>query len=233
MHYLYYINIGELYWPNLHCKKKFLPITEQNYIETFKYDQDKIRSLIGRMLLLYILKKHINFLPDTLPYFTYNKYKKPQIIHSLGGFNISHAGNWVICGYNTQGDIGVDIEQIAPINLADYREVLTPSESQSITHGKISKFFQLWTLKEAVIKADGRGFFLSPTSFEIPNPFKNNSQIMLDNKLWFLYSFLIDQNYYIAIASSLTFYKKIQIKQLYLNENELFPIELSVSQKRT
>lgn len=222
MNYLYFFNICKLTWSDIK-QKKILSIAEQHNIETYRLDQDKIRSLLGKMLLLYVLKKHNNYQNNVLPCFSYNEYKKPNIDFIQGGFNISHAGDWVICGYNTEGDIGVDIEKIVPVNFSDYREVLTASEYQRTQHDKTFNFFQLWTLKEAIMKADGRGIFLPATSIEIPTPFKNNTQIRINNTNWFLYSCLINKNYYLAVASITTLAaNNIYIKQLFLKGNGLF-----------
>lgn len=229
MNYLYFINIRELNWSAIKHQKKILPVFEQNHIEQFKFDQDKVRSLMGKMLLLYALKKQINYQADVLPSFTYNDYKKPKIDLMQGGFNISHAGDWVICGYNMHGDIGVDIEKIVPINIEDFRAILTDSEYQCAQHDKTFDFFQLWTLKEAIIKADGRGFYLLPTSFEIPKPFKNNTQITISNKTWFLYTTLIDRNHCLAIASNTIVKNNIKMKQVLFNENDLSQISLALN----
>lgn len=219
MNYLYFINIKNLTWLAIESRQKILPRMIQYQIEQFKFEQDKCRALMGKVLLLYILRAHEGYQAEVLPDFSYNRYQKPEIAGLNGGFNISHAGEWVVCGYNTQGSIGVDVEKIVPFNISDYREVLTANEYQYAINDTEFNFYQLWTLKEAIIKADGRGFFLSPKTFEIPYPFKSHVPIMVDGSNWFLYSTLIDSNYYLSIASATGTRNNIQFKQLFFGEN--------------
>lgn len=225
MNYLYIINVSKLSWLAIKSQKCILPEIMQNRIDEFRFERDKCFALLGKILLLYILKKHENYPANILPYFKYNDHKKPEIAVMKGKFNISHSGDWVICGYNTQGDIGVDIEKITPINISDYQEIFTNKEYQRAINTTTFDFFQLWTLKEAIIKADGRGFFLPPNSFDIPFPFENYIQINVDQKNWFLYSELINENHYLSIASATTLQNNLQLKQLFFNDEWLLRCE--------
>lgn len=202
MNYIYCTSIKGLEWSHFQSQKKILNITSQKDLEQFRFNEDKCRSLIGKMLLLYILKKHGSFQGKTLPDISYNDYRKPSIDFMQGGFNISHSNNWVVCAYNDQGAIGVDIEKRVPINIHEYQQALTHNEYNSILNNNNIDFFQLWTLKEAIMKAEGSGFFLSPTSFEIPFPFTNHSQINIKENNWYLYSQSFQDQYMLSIASS-------------------------------
>ncbi|MFD1260466.1 4'-phosphopantetheinyl transferase family protein [Entomomonas asaccharolytica] len=202
MNYIYCASIKGLEWSHLQSQKKILNSSTQKDLEQFRFNEDKCRSLVGKMLLLYILKKHENFQKNTLPDISYNHYQKPIIDSMQGGFNISHSNSWVVCAYNDQGAIGVDIEKKVPINIHEYKEALTNSEYYSFINNKKLDFFQLWTLKEAIMKAEGSGFFLSPSSFEIPFPFINHSQINIKENNWYLYSQNFQDQYMLSIASA-------------------------------
>lgn len=73
-------------------------------------------------------------------------------------FNISHAGDYVICAASAVCRVGVDIEQIKPLPLELYNRCWTSAEQNRLMSDKnLQTFYSLWTRKEAVLKADGMG----------------------------------------------------------------------------
>lgn len=200
MNYLYAICLKDLSWSKLVKYSNVIPLLEQQKINQLRFDDDKLRSLIGKLLLFYVLKKHQHDQTNKLPDICYYQYAKPYLDGFVGGFNISHSGEWVVCLYSPYGAVGVDIEKIQPINIDEYRDVLTPAEYDAIENGLLD-FMQLWTLKEAIIKADGRGFYLAPNSFDIPLPFENHVKLHLADHTWFIALFDFSTDYKLAIAS--------------------------------
>jgi len=82
-------------------------------------------------------------------------------------FNLSHSGDFVVLLEDSQ-DIGVDVEQIAPWSQPVAERVFTEKEQMwLLTQPTDAAFYRLWTGKEAIMKALGLGFRLSPESFEI------------------------------------------------------------------
>ena len=63
--------------------------------------------------------------------------------------------------------IGIDVERIKRVDITDYKAVFTPDEFRLINESSqpLEAFFHFWTRKEAVMKADGRGFYLNPETF--------------------------------------------------------------------
>jgi len=200
MNYLYAIRLTGLSWPELVKYLNIIPLSEQQKISQLRFDDDKLRSLLGKLLLFYVLKKHHDDQTNSLPAIRYHQYAKPYLEELEGGFNISHSGEWIVCLYNPYGVVGVDIEKTQSIDINDYREVLTLTEYDAIKNGLLD-FIQLWTLKEAIIKADGRGFYLAPNSFEIPLPFENHTKLDLADHSWFIALFDFSTDYSLAIAS--------------------------------
>lgn len=89
-------------------------------------------------------------------------------------FNLSHSKNLTLLAIASQYEIGVDIEHtmVEPgTNHLDVAEhYFTPSECRWI-HGaqrvdRLSRFFDLWTLKESYIKARGLGLSLPLNHFQ-------------------------------------------------------------------
>lgn len=126
----------------------------------YQFDDDRLRC-IGAGLLL---RKYCNIRSDEQ--IIVNEYGKPTAsdVH----FNISHSGEWVVlCTANFP--VGVDIEYITPPKpkAAQYafcdEELSWLSQNQNKDFG----FYTLWTQKEAITKAIGKGLKLSPKSFSV------------------------------------------------------------------
>nr|WP_220033129.1 4'-phosphopantetheinyl transferase superfamily protein [Aneurinibacillus soli] len=85
-----------------------------------------------------------------------------------GDFNLSHAGKWIICAMTEKGRIGVDIEEIQPLDCKVAFECLTSEEYASLLQQKEANrwtfFYEKWTRKEAIGKAIGTGL-LTPACF--------------------------------------------------------------------
>lgn len=86
--------------------------------------------------------------------------------HPELGFNLSHSGDWIVLATAPGCEVGVDIENVDPtfpaLEIAD--EFFLPAERKWIGAGKdpTPRFFQLWTAKEALMKATGEGMVLPP-----------------------------------------------------------------------
>ena len=92
------------------------------------------------------------------------------------GFNVSHSGRHGLIAIARQGCIGVDVEErVAQRDLEGIGSlVFGPAERRFLarTEGreKVNLFYRLWSMKEALLKALGTGFSLSPARFEVPGP---------------------------------------------------------------
>ena len=64
-------------------------------------------------------------------------------------------------------NIGVDIEKCTENNLVAAKRVYTPAELEWMQAEPLPRFETLWTVKESVMKAVGKGFQLEPSSFEV------------------------------------------------------------------
>jgi len=91
-------------------------------------------------------------------------------------FNLSHAGDYVLCSADLNQQegvqIGCDIEEVKPVNLGVAERFFCPKEYERImaedTPAKrMETFYRFWVLKESFLKATKRGFGLNPRSFEI------------------------------------------------------------------
>jgi 4'-phosphopantetheinyl transferase len=88
------------------------------------------------------------------------------------GINISHSGDWVLCAAGPCEAIGVDVEAMTPVDVQALassafsrweRAVLARCRKEE--HNKL--FFKIWSMKEAVIKADGAGVAFGLDRFDV------------------------------------------------------------------
>ena len=79
-------------------------------------------------------------------------------------FNLSHTGGWIALGFCQGGRLGVDLETIDPTfpALEIAAEFFLPAERDWIAEGPADRFFHLWTAKEALAAASGRGMSIPP-----------------------------------------------------------------------
>lgn len=188
--------------------------TEEFNAKILKYRrwQDAQLSLLGRLLLKYGLNQYFNMHDFEIDYTSNHKpFLKNQDVH----FNISHAGNLVVCGIS-KSPIGIDIEYIDPkIKYTEFKSQMTQNEFNKIhlSEDKVRSFFTYWTEKEAVIKAHGKGLLIPLQSFEV---FQN--QTIIEKQKFYLKETFIHIEYQFCIASDKDIrYKNIQLEQLNLN----------------
>ena len=132
--------------PSLRAQLTNRPPTDQN------------RTFTGRKLLTYLLLQ-AGFSPELPLQCSYGPEGKPflpQFPHCH--FNVSHSGDWVICGL-ADHPIGVDLEGERPLRAALTRR-FAPSEQEMLQHRPPASFFDLWTVKEAFCKCTGEGLLL-------------------------------------------------------------------------
>ena len=90
------------------------------------------------------------------------------------GFNVSHSGKHGLIAFANHSHVGVDVEERAARRDLDGigKMVYGSAERQSLSAvegaRKVHRFYRLWSLKEALIKALGTGFTLNPSGFEVP-----------------------------------------------------------------
>ena len=142
----------------------------------FRYPMDSVRFIAARGFLRIILGHYLNAEPDRLK-FSYGPYGKPALDTEFSQdsltFSVSHSDRLVLYAIARDRGIGVDIECIRqdfpfePI----IERYFTPGEAALIgtlpSEVRQEVFFSYWTLKEAFIKATGRGFSLPLNQFEV------------------------------------------------------------------
>ena len=121
-----------------------LQLSEEEIKPFARFTADEVRK---EKLVSYFYKKA--FAPD----WHIDENGKP-ISNNLF-FNISHSKGLVVFASNNKFDIGVDVEQIRPVedNLKQY----ISSERELTYMENDEKFFEIWTSKESLVKCIGKG----------------------------------------------------------------------------
>jgi 4'-phosphopantetheinyl transferase len=128
-------------------------------VQSYQQAADKYRVFTGKMLLNWILIQK-NYATELMHQIERNNFGRPYISGISADFNLSHSGNLVVCGWSIVGKIGVDVEEIRPIDLADFQHYLTENEKITIQESSnhLTKFYEIWTRKEAFFKSIGKGY---------------------------------------------------------------------------
>lgn len=169
MIYQYAINTKKIV--NINEVKEFLNIVSAERkvkINRFYFQKDKVHSLFAEIILKYALWEQYG-LNSTYIEFGQSKYGKPYLVNQKGlYFNLSHSGNWVLCGL---GDtpIGLDVEEIKDKKMNLFNRIFTKEEHDFIfmqpLDQRIKSFYKIWTLKESYVKYIGKGLNIPFDSF--------------------------------------------------------------------
>jgi|GEM_PF-819052 len=123
----------------------------------FLHHGDQLRYLIGRILIRRLFRMYGH--PENASHhLSVSSFGRPLTDLPLD-FNLTHSGQFVLCAGSTDCRVGIDTEQCKSIDFADFKSVMTPSQWDVIHTADNPElaFFHYWTMKESVIKADGRG----------------------------------------------------------------------------
>lgn len=125
----------------------------------FRYPEDRLRCLGAGALLAGVLGVREAELRE-------GAWGKPEAPSCARRFNLSHSGAYIVLAVS-DAEVGVDVEQVQERRLRVAGRVLLPEEREWMEHNPTERFFRLWTLKESVMKAVGKGLALPPSGFSV------------------------------------------------------------------
>lgn len=193
---VFYAQFPEPLPENLYADYLYLlPSTLKESNGKYRRWEDRHAHLLGKMLLLSCLKQH-GYTHRILEAISYTEFRRPELEEPFD-FNISHSGNYAICAVNWAGRIGIDIEEIKSVNLKDFQLAMTDSQWAEIrAHpNPIGCFFDFWTIKESLMKADGRGVHIPLDDIGWQNGLSE-----LDGNTWQLKKLELDTHYATTLA---------------------------------
>lgn len=187
---IYYCNINEFL--DL-CGTEYLSSNRLERIERYRTLSAKAACLVSGLLLRMTLGA------DYEERLTTNSHGKPLLKDNSCFFNISHSGDYVILAIS-DCELGADIEKITFHNPKVAERCLTANEKEWLKQHPCDKsFYQLWTGKEAVMKATGEGFSMDTRNFHLL-PIQDGIHKIRD-KHWFFQWFELD-GYQVCIVSA-------------------------------
>ena len=132
----------------------------------FYFERHQNRYVVGRGVLRTLLGAYLHLAPETIR-FAYGPQGKPDLSHNFPDsdlcFNLAHSEGLALVAVTRSASIGVDVERVR--RLPEFNELVnrffSPRESELFAKvpeaEKPQAFFNLWTRKEAWLKATGDG----------------------------------------------------------------------------
>lgn len=148
---------------------------ERARADRYRFAEDQQRCVIGRAALRMMAGAAGDIAPEAVQ-LSVGEKGRPELagdVFSAFGVNVSHSGDWVLCASGPTRSMGVDVEQRRDnINVMDLaasvfsdweRDALAEYAPEQRQH----LFFDIWSRKEAFIKADGRGVTFGLDRFDV------------------------------------------------------------------
>ncbi|MEO5681249.1 MAG: 4'-phosphopantetheinyl transferase superfamily protein [Chitinophagaceae bacterium] len=167
--------------------------------ENLRYLQwdDKFRNVAGKILLMKGICE-LGLEASELENIRYDEYKRPFLSSGID-FNIAHSGSYVLCAISKEIRVGIDIEEIRPVNFEDFVGVMTEAQWDRIKRHRrpLKAFYSYWSMKESVMKADGRGMEIPLDTISI-----TGNSVTCGQHEWFLKKLDINDGYAAWLATN-------------------------------
>jgi 4'-phosphopantetheinyl transferase len=125
----------------------------------------RAQALSARIFLRGVLAQALQIAPSAI-LFEVGRWGKPQV---CGGpqFNLSHSGSLAVVAMHPHLPVGLDVEADAhSVPVSALAHILSVSEATSMPK-TTDEWLRLWVRKEAVVKAQGKGFCSDPRRFSV------------------------------------------------------------------
>jgi 4'-phosphopantetheinyl transferase len=189
-----------------------MPGRIQKGIMRYRRWQDAHACLAGKLLLLEGLES-FGYPAALINELQYTDHNKPFFAEGPH-FNISHTDGLIACALSPHGPVGIDVERLQPVPLQDFKNIWSAGEWKSIQEAEdiYQRFFTLWTMKEAIIKAEGQGL-----SIPLPHVRIINNRCVINDTTWALQPLELHEGFisHLATANEMP---AVQTRQLYFNK---------------
>ena len=162
----------------------WLSTEERRRWEGYQFSGQRRQFALTRAALRAVLCAELGCENELLT-FCASEYGKPFAL--VGGkpaevrFNVSHSGRFGLLALTPAGRVGVDVEERRFRDNIDNLSavVFSPREQAELAvasgQARLRLFFDLWAMKEALVKALGTGFHINPALFEVPSPMRRGN----------------------------------------------------------
>ena len=161
--------------PLIHLYHQYLSDEESKQQKRFHFEKHKHQYLITRALVRSVLSLYDDNISPEAWEFKSNAYGKPYISNTNSClplcFNLSHTENFIVLAVSLSCDVGIDVEYLPRHGAMEEIAESFFSKAEVIELKKLPKeqqkqrFYDLWTLKEAYIKACGMGLSIPLNHF--------------------------------------------------------------------
>lgn len=196
---------------NLKAYWSYLSKIEQSRAIKFRFESHKNNYIIRTGILRILLSNHLMCQPNEIE-FEVGEFGKPKLNNSTLTFNLSHSKSKALIALTQNIEIGIDLEYIdASIDAKtiaihffsnDEMKQLYTLNNENLA----DEFFNIWSKKEAFIKAIGTGLTYPLDAFDVSldtlekkalTRIKNSTK---EAQKWNLFSIKTFNNYAGAIA---------------------------------
>lgn len=208
------------YWFNYYLN--ILPLNLREKIFKYQKWKDAQASLFGKLLLYILLKKYQT--KFTLSNLKIDSQGRPYMNKSFD-FNISHSGSYVVCGYSDEGRIGIDLEVIQEMDIDNISPTIFNQYELDLiksSDNANSFFFELWTIKEAAIKADGRGLGIPLKQVKI-----KGGSVIIEDASWYVKKIHFQEGYVLHVAAEAPIKETLQVTEIKFDSQALAMTPLS------
>jgi len=195
-----------------HAETQILSPEERERMHRFRQAADQRLHLTARLLLRSMLAAFTGVAAADWR-FRFNDHGKPQPEEGFPQvrFNLSHSNGLAICAIHPSREVGVDVEPLdRRIGSSTAASVLSEGEwqcySETQEEQKPEVFIKYWVLKEAYLKAIGKGLSLPLTDFSFEFDKAGKPQLSSTNteedqvKDWLFFEFQPAPGYAAAAA---------------------------------
>lgn len=196
--------------------QSFLSPDETTRAAAFRFEDLRRSFLLSRGALRILLGGYLDVSPEEV-LLIHGSHGKPGLAQAASGspaldFNVSHSGEMALFAFTSGCELGVDIEQVRP--LEDMTKVsshfFSREESEELRSlppdERERAFFLCWTRKEAYVKAVGNGLSIPLDSFRVTlRPGEPARFLHLDHDVslaqaWMLHDLEVASGYAAALA---------------------------------
>lgn len=148
---------------------EFLTVLSADEIDRagrFHFAIHRHRYVCARSFLRMVLSRYLDTAPQEIE-FEYGVHGKPALVESFSReelhFNLSHSDGVGVLAVTREAPVGVDVEKVRELDEFDelVNRFFSPREAAKFfrlaNSQKAAAFFNLWTRKEAWLKATGEG----------------------------------------------------------------------------
>lgn len=185
---------------------------EKHRCAAFHLEKHRTEYALSHAMLRLVLSEYAPVRPQEWQ-FTTGKWGKPEIcgpaLDTPLWFNLSHTDGFAACVAGRVRQLGVDVENMTRVTSCDElaRRFFAAAEYQYLRNLppelQRDAFFRIWTLKEAYIKAEGKGLSIPLDSFHFH--FSDKVTLQLNGELtpggWSFFEFQPGSDYRISIGA--------------------------------